>query len=194
MLARLTSAVLVASAGASTLIACKGSTAENPSARTEWLVDPKTAPIPDAYVSGQIEGSPVKVRNVSFFSETDRWDVRIEGSDASSNDVIVNLKLHEPVVAGKTYVLDRIAATGTSVDVTDPATKKNRGESNLTSIVRLQVDRWDAKPYAGHFDPSAGFASGRIYVGLQSQDGKQGGLAGTFAEAKIGYLAKPPGT
>jgi hypothetical protein len=105
---------------------------------------------------------------------------------------VINVKIKEPIAAGKTYVADRVTATGTQLDVGDTATKKNHGESNLVSVYRVQIDRWDVKPYAGKFEVGAGIAAGRVYIGLQTTEGKQGGVAGTFLEAGVGYLNKPP--
>ena len=74
-------------------------------ASAEWLTDPKTAAIPSAAVTGEIDGSAFTVHRVSFFTETAGWDMRVEGSNAASQTVIVNIKIREPVSAGHLFRL-----------------------------------------------------------------------------------------
>jgi hypothetical protein len=167
----------------------------------EWTATPSLDKIPAAPAGGMLNGAPFPVAAVVFEPGASAWrlvlgDTSLESPTAVSiNGQFASIDLAEPLAAGKTYSRPMAAGGGYFQVAPNPADRQTTVAWNTDNAWVLELTKWDAREYdpKGELFQDAGRASGRVAICFKGAGAYQNSwVAGTFENAIVRYLGKPP--
>jgi hypothetical protein len=167
----------------------------------DWTATPSLDRIPAAPAGGMLNGVPFPVAAVVFEPGAATWrlalgDTLLESPTAATiNGQYASIDLAEAPAAGKSYSRPMAAGGGYFQVTPNPADPQTTVAWNTDLAWVLEITKWDVREYdpKGELFQDAGRASGRVAVCYKAGGRYQNSwVAGTFENAVVRYLGKPP--